>query len=182
MCQNIFEVLHGRDFSEKYLKEAWEIDKKFYSASGIVSFERCLSWQNKNPDIYSGLVDKKSNRLVGYLNLIPINESYIPTVLASEFNDIHLNDEKIEVYKENHGYSTYLSSIAKSEYISNIYNRDDRTSLMKFLLRSKVEDLARKGIQIKTIWGKTTTSAGFNFALKSGATRVNDNCWVMYLC
>jgi pimeloyl-ACP methyl ester carboxylesterase len=79
-------LLHGRNIQQgssfaEIFRQTGEIDDEVFGR--ITQYDSCepsdelaLEWVTANPDIYTFLVDRKSQRTVGYLNAMPVTDLY----------------------------------------------------------------------------------------------------------
>lgn len=174
------DIIHGSHFTEDLIKEAISIDELYYTQADLVSFEVCKQWQKQNPDIYSGILDKKSGRLLGYINLMPVSQETLNKLIAPDYHDVQLAANQILQYEAGNNYVTYLASMARiSTYPCFNKNTTGAPTLMNQLFWEKISNLNAKGIKISASWAKAVTPAGAKFAKRLGMDQIDQLVWRM---
>lgn len=172
------KIIHGSHFSEDLIKEAIAIDKLYYSNEDLVSFEICKQWQKQNPDIYSGIIDDKSGALLGYINLMPVSQEVLNSLMLPDYHDIQLAADQIQKYHPEKNYLTYLASMARIPSHECFIQKDKSSpTLMNQLFWAKIEDLKAKGITVSSSWAKAVTPAGAKFAMRLGMNQMDSSIW-----
>ncbi|WP_222708557.1 DUF4145 domain-containing protein [Paenibacillus sp. N3.4] len=69
-----FKIIAGKEITEEQIVEAIEIDNNVYSEGFRGIYQVCMEWYHKNPDIYRFIIDQNINKVVGYINAMPIED------------------------------------------------------------------------------------------------------------
>lgn len=107
-----FNCYIGRKVTPEMIYQAVGVDNKVYSSEFQGIYETCLNWWNKNPDIYVMIEDCSTNKIVGYINAMPLSNEYYHRIRSGETIDTELPFEEIETYDFPDTYKLYFSSIA----------------------------------------------------------------------
>ena len=100
---------------DNLIKEMIEIDKLFFKGDDIAEFNRCKEWVRCNPDIYTMLM--QDDKVIGYINFMPITESAHQMVLQGKLKDYQLTSEHIVKFQSDKPLKCYLTAIAiREEY------------------------------------------------------------------
>lgn len=118
----VVEILHGREIDDekeflRLLNRSHEIDTECFSSSpGYAQAEvpRGLSstWIAVNPDIYTFLIDIIGNRVIGYVNAMPLRREVFENVVAGRLDDNEITADDIASFESGDALSLYLMSIA----------------------------------------------------------------------
>lgn len=106
-----FRCVFGKDVTPGMIKEAIEIDNIVYPIEYRGDYDTCLSWLEKNPDIYTMLLD--NDRVIGYINAMPTREysfNYLNEIIKE--GGVEIIPEEIFSYDDPRVFGIYICSIA----------------------------------------------------------------------
>lgn len=92
-----------------------DVDRDVYGqveSTYIPTPEIVTRWFYCNSDIYTILKDKASNRVVGYINAMPVSQEGFEQILSGCFNESELGFDEIQPYTRPGFYRLYFCSIA----------------------------------------------------------------------
>jgi hypothetical protein len=171
-----YVVINSNDFLEKgdekkmkqITKQAIEIDKEYYGK--YAGREKiCQSWYKKNPNIYTLLFTQKSERLIGYINAMPLYDEYYQKIKNGTQIDTFINPKGICDYGLPGFYNLYFCSIAiKTAYCNDL-------SAFRILFNGfikKIQDFAMQNIYFKEIVADSWTEKGDQMAKMLGMNYV----------
>jgi hypothetical protein len=104
-----FEIVHGADITsakafEEYIEQIRSIDHERYAslaAHEAVELPPGYSrrWRNINPDIYTFLIDRVSNRACGYVNAMPLEDDAFAKITSGAMLDNQIPADAIVPYE-----------------------------------------------------------------------------------
>jgi hypothetical protein len=175
----LVEFIHGSAFSEQHVEEALAIDRLYYGQEDLASLGTCISWRKKNAEIYSGIVEKSSGRLLGDINIMPISDQTLSLLMTPAFHDVNLPVEQILTYSIHAQFLGYFASAARLKN-HKVFEKQPKSSLMKQLFREKLRDLESKEFHIASLWTNPITESGVRFAKDIGMkSQANSVLWMM---
>lgn len=110
--ESLYKIYYGNVITPKMISEAVEIDKLVYEDFYVGNLDICIKWWKKNKYIYVMLEDVRINKIIGYINAMPINENLYNVIKKGETIDVTIDEENIETYDLPDFYNLYISSIA----------------------------------------------------------------------
>ncbi len=118
-----FSIIQGKDVTIKDIKEALELDKRFYDLKDDEQFtlEKCLNWYNINPHIYTMLRDNKTNKIIAYINAAPITDECYEDIKSGKYVDAKIDDEDIESFEIAGFYNLYFASVVVDLDYQNLF-------------------------------------------------------------
>lgn len=165
-----FEVIHGKEIGSYRIKQAVEIDQKSYSEEFQGVYELCMGWFIQNPDIYTVIVDKRIDKVVGYINAMPLEEEIISKIQDGVYMDTDIKPEYILTYDFPDFYKLYLCSV--------VIDPDYRGSIaFKMLYEAyfdKLLNLARNDVFVSEIIADAVTKDGEKLCNFIGMKKIND--------
>ncbi|MFF2798242.1 hypothetical protein [Lysinibacillus xylanilyticus] len=159
-----FEVVRGCDASELHLGQAIEIDRVVYPQELQGVPDNCLKWFNKNPNIYTFLLDKEENKVIGYSNAMPITETLYDKIIDGIILDSHIDEEDILTYEENKNYILYFCSLL----VHPDYQNTKAFSLLYDEYITQAIELASRNIYIDKVIVEGATKKGARICRLSG--------------
>lgn len=116
------KLRHGCEISDESefvatLNRAHDIDTECYQhlpGYARVEIPRGLSttWIRVNPDIYTFLVDEPGNRVVGYVNAMPLREGVFRRILSGQLDDNEITADDLIPFDSGGPVWLYLMSVA----------------------------------------------------------------------
>ncbi len=83
--------------------------RRIYGNHNVISYQRCLEWQNINNDIFMSM--KINNELVGATTIIPLRDDIILRLIKGEIIGPDIPNEAIKQWNDPH-LSVYIGTIA----------------------------------------------------------------------
>ena len=90
------------------LPKTLALDLVVYHEDMIGDFKLYLSWLKRNPNITLGAFDKSKSIILAYLNLLPLDEEVILSILRGERDETNITSNEIKTY-EGEGEFTLLA-------------------------------------------------------------------------
>lgn len=116
-------LLHGRDIDErdcfsKMFTYTADIDQEAYG--GLPNYSEVplalvFGWVRINADIYTFLIDRKSRKLAGYINAMPVDDVTYADIRSGKLTDPEILPENIVPYVGPDTVKVYIMSIAVAE-------------------------------------------------------------------
>lgn len=164
-----FIVSHLR---KKQIESFLELDKKVYKNNFQVSKETTEYRLTINP--FTDIVVSHQSNIVGYISLLPINNSTYKQILEQSMTEEEI-EKSIIRYDSCGNYAAYLSSIVvdkeKFPYYKGMYLFE--------LLQKFMQKLKKRGVFIKKIIATAATKAGEKTLRKLGFIQQNDNIFTV---
>jgi hypothetical protein len=102
----IVDWIHPAD-----LPKTLALDLIVYEEDIIGDFKLYLSWLKRNPHLTLGAFDESRNTVYAYLNLLPLDESTILSILRGEREETSIKAEEIKTYDDEGEYTLLAESI-----------------------------------------------------------------------
>lgn len=122
-------VRHGREIEtkaqfENTLAEVRAIDSQTYGSRPeypalALPAGRSLTWTTINPDIYTFLIDRNSERAVGYINAMPVTDEAYAEIRSGHRTDKDIEDRHVVEYSGSRRVKLYLMSVAVADEARN---------------------------------------------------------------
>ena len=167
----MFRCYSGTEITLEMIRQAVSIDKQVYSSDFQGIYEACIKWWEKNPYIYVMVEDCDAKKIVGYINAIPLSDTYYNNIRNGDIVDTKLPLEEIKVYHNNERYKLYFSSIA-------IHPDYQNTTVFKTLLngfKQHVSHLQSKGIFFSNVIADVVSDMGGKLCKHFGLKYVQDS-------
>jgi hypothetical protein len=162
------KVFHGDKTDFSTIKGTLSVDELVYPPEYRVNSRIISGWYQKNPNIYTLVVDKNNNRVVGYINAMPLENSYFKKIQTGTIIDVTIPPEAIRSFDFPDFYKLYISSIA----IDPSYHGTTAFKLLYDGYIEKLLELARNEIFISEIIADTVTEMGEKIAKYIGMKKV----------
>ena len=156
------KLFHGNQISEQNIISSYQIDKLVYKEEYIGKLETYFDWFQKNPDIYTMLVNSETGQTVGYINIMPVKPDFYNRYINLQIYDENgLNDGAItvndlETYSKPGFYNLLFVSFA-------VHPEFQFPGIVKILINAFWENLltlSYENIFINTILGDTVSGSG----------------------
>ncbi|OUQ25843.1 hypothetical protein B5E77_10210 [Lachnoclostridium sp. An131] len=105
------QIITGSEITPSYIKQALELDRISYGEDYYLDFDKCLSYYQKNNEIYIMAVDSVKQKVLGYINFSPVTEKMFRLIKTGSVIDTVISDEDIVRYIEGNNCWAYMSSI-----------------------------------------------------------------------
>ncbi|MCJ7481759.1 MAG: DUF4145 domain-containing protein [Thermodesulfovibrionales bacterium] len=151
-----FRVLTGKQVSPAMIDQALAIDAMVYPEQlrGIQSI--CYSWLDRNPEIYTLLIDPSVEKVIGYINAMPLEPEYYKIVESGKRLDVDFPAKAIRLYDLPDFYFLYFCSIA----IDPSYHSTTAFKALYNAFIDKLLDLAQREFYITEILADAVTEEG----------------------
>lgn len=166
-----YEIVYGPYTSEKDIDDAIELDSVTYEEIYRGKRETCISWSKVNPYIYFFVKDKALNKVVAYINIMPVSEDRYNKLRDDEFNDVDIPETDVISYDMPGFYNLYFSSVVIEEKYRG-------KGILNFLLRFIVEYfsyLAEHDIFFKKMIACPVTDQGIHFCKLFNMKPISEN-------
>jgi hypothetical protein len=151
-----------------------DVDRDAYNnceATYVPSPDLVEAWFKCNPAIYTILKDTDADRVVGYMNAMPVADSVIDDVMAGDFDERDIGPGTLLRYDQPHFYRLYICSAALlSSYRSGIAFRQLLNGFLTRLL-----DLAERERYIRDAVVDAVTPIGVKFCEMLGMRFVTNS-------
>lgn len=166
-----FTMLTGNQIGEKEILEELALEGDVYSEDTQVTLAKCLADHAVNPDIYMMLRDNKTGRIIGGIDIEPIDDEFYDRIRRGDFIDMDITTDDILDYTLPYPYSVYFSSI--------IVHPDYRSSDAFFLMYNKAVEhfinLAKREIYIRRMIADAVTPEGKKLCRIFGMKKIGDS-------
>lgn len=155
---NKYDIIRGNEITLDDLLGAISIDNDVYDEEARGNLKICNEWLNQNPDIYTIIKDSLSNKVIGYINAMPLVDKYYDMIKSGVIIDIDLPAEAILKYDLPDYYRVYVASVAVLPEYQN-------TFVFKILYDAFIDSfisLAKKDIYISEISADAISEQGKN--------------------
>lgn len=174
---NDFRIVRGRDVEPEMVlnmvKDMIEIDKLVYREEFQGTQEVSLSWADKNPDIYTYMLDDTTGKVVGYINAMPIKEELADKIVKGESFDTDISASDILTFEDDTTYTLYFCSIAvHPEYRGTTAF----TALYNAFIMHLIH-LTERGIYITKLLADGVTAKGARMCRLSGLDKLLDTSY-----
>ncbi len=102
-----FSIVNQVD--DNLIKEMIKLDKLVFKSDDVGDEVKCKEWVKINPDIYTVLM--LDNKVVGYINFMPITDNAYQRVLQGKLKDYELSSNDIIAYSTNKSLKCLFTSI-----------------------------------------------------------------------
>jgi len=171
VCEEFpYTILHGARIDDDILKGIMAIDDQVYPPE-FLNPDIHYEWRARNPDIYTVVVDTNTARVCGYVNAMPIEESYYDGLSQGVINDSRLPAEAIRKFDLPDFYKMWICSIAIDPSYQCTYTY--KALIEGFI--DKLISLAQRDMFISDVVGDAITPAGQRMAMYAGMKKMCDS-------
>lgn len=153
--ENRYQVIFGDEVTEKDIDDAIELDSDGYDGeeSYIGIKETCYNWYKKNPFIYFMVRDLQTQKIVGYINAMPITDELYETLKKDKIDDINIPYKDILRYNVSGQYNLYFTSIVVKSTLRNSYKivRKLIDAITEFFIEKTNDDIIIKRLLAKEV-------------------------------
>lgn len=174
-----FQCIHGTDITERYFKHCLEIDKQVYPEIYQGNLALCSAWFEKNPFIYTLIIDTTTDTAVGYINAMPITTMLHDMIMKGQSMDTEISpDQHLLSYENDTAYHLYLCSLA----VAPEYQKTVVFPLLFNAFLGNLHQLTERGIQIKQMIAEAVSKEGISFCERNQFEKVmeTENHTVLY--
>lgn len=178
--EDIF-IISGKQVTEKDISQALQLDSLVYDDMYHVDLSLCVAWFKVNPDIYVMAKDKKSDKVIAYVNVSPITDECYERLRNGDFIDTGLTADMVLSYDMPYPYSVYFSSIV----IHPDYQNTEVFMLLFNEIVKKFIYLGEHEVYVRRMIADAVTANGEKFCKLFGMTKVkgsNHNSTLYEIC
>ena len=158
----VWEITYTAD--RKTLQKAIELDAMVFNSVDVGDIERCMSWVEKEPQIYTFLWLNK--RLIGYINLMPLASAAYKKVLSGKLRDFRIDEKDIKAFRRGENKCLFTSIVVHPKY------RDGEAILHLWKgLVDKVNSLKNKGVDITKVVADCVSVDGIKYMVNNFKSR-----------
>lgn len=106
-----YRVVSGKQVTNDMIDQAVAIDQLIYPNQLRGIRENCYAWHDRNPDIYTMLLDGNTGSVIGYINAMPLEEEHYKLIESGQTIDVDITPNMIRRYDFPDFYLLYFSSI-----------------------------------------------------------------------
>ena len=171
---NRYQVILGDEVTEKDIDDAIELDFDGYEGENtyIGIKETCYNWYRRNPFIYFMIKDIHTQKIVGYINAMPVTDELYEALKQDELDDINIPHKSILRYTASGQYNLYFASIVVKPSLKN-HSRLAR-KLVDAICDFFIEK-ANDNIIIKRMLAKEVSTDGKMLCLNMGMKSQNND-------
>ncbi len=164
-----FQIVAGKEVSEADIEEAVGLDAISYPECYRGETTTCVNWSRANPDIYVMLRDTQTQKIVAYINAMPVTDECYEMIRNGAFIDVDISPEMILTYDMPCPYCLYFSSV--------VIHPDFRNSgLFKYLFNailSRFLELGSNDVFIKKMLADAVSPEGEKFCKLFGMKKLD---------
>lgn len=163
-----YEVLAGIEVNRSDIEEAVELDNLSYPECYRGNVADCVKWARANPDIYVMLRDRSTDRIIAYINVMPVTEECYEMIRGGRFIDISISSDMILSYDMPLPYCLYFSSVV-------IHPAYRNTGVFKYLFNAilaRFLELGKNEIFIKKMLADAVSVEGEKFCKLFGMKKL----------
>lgn len=165
----MYTFITGGDVTLDVIAQMVEMNKLVYEPVHLSPIEQIQTWVAKNPDIYIVAIHNPTNKVVGYMNLMPLRTRTLIALMNDSLVDGSILQDDLLEYKSGREYDAYLCSVV----IHPQFRNPELTLRLERALQAHIASLERRGIRIASIFAKAVTPEGRRLAEHMGYTPLN---------
>ena len=165
-------IIFGDKVNKKYLHQCIEMDYESYRDDQHLDYELVEAFMLKNPYIYIMCIDEKMDKVMGYVNLAPINKQTYDRLKNGDMLDSQIMPKDVLVYEDNTKYLCYFYSIVVSE---KFRRRGIANTLIENLKKFIMELKNKRNIIITNIVADVLSDGGKKIVEKMGMKYVHNS-------
>lgn len=136
---------------------AIKVDRAVFKGFDVGNFQTCKNWLSVNEEIYTFL--KRDNKVIGYINFMPITEDCYKSFLKGDYKDYEINTKDISPFCKGKNLCLFDSVAILEEYRCK-----DAIKALWGGLQRKVENLQQRGVIVKSYVMDCVSNKGIKFA------------------
>lgn len=149
---------------KRTIEKAIKLDKMVYNEIDAGNVERCMSWVQKEPNIYTFLW--LNDKLIGYINLMPLYSDVYKKILSGKLRDSDINADCIKPYRCGENKCLFTSIVVHPKY----RNGEAILRLWNGLIY-KVNQLESKGCKIVSVVCDCVSVDGIKYMVNNFKSR-----------
>ncbi|ELK42348.1 hypothetical protein P4U99_14965 [Brevibacillus agri] len=147
----------------EHFQQMEQLELQYYSADFITPSQESYNWYCFRPD--SIVAIEADNRVVAFLNLLPVKKHVYEQIVAGRFNDSLMTTADIENPEQSPESAYYFLSCV---VVADAYRKSAALPLMLHHYLGVLDGVAASGIRIHSIVMEAVTAAGNRFAERLG--------------
>lgn len=164
-------VLSGTQITRAHIDCGLQIDKEVYPEMYWGTREICYAWLDRNPDIYTLLLDLETSKIVGVINAMPIDDETFLQIKRGKMNDLEICPENIRTFDLPDFYKMYFASIA----LLPAYEGTNAFRLLYNAFLEKLLRLAQRDMVISELVADAITAKGVKLCEYVGMVKVTES-------
>jgi GNAT superfamily N-acetyltransferase len=157
--------------TEQDFKDMEALEKKYYSEDFIADYTDAYAWYLTFPFTTMAIEDR--GRIVGFMELFPVQDAVAEQIKAGSFNDKHLKMEHILNPYTN--LEKTLTLFLSCVVVDESYRRTGALTLLLKAYAAYYQDLLTAGYQIEEILTDNVTKQGEVFSNRLSFQRQGDS-------
>lgn len=147
----------------EHFQQMEQLELQYYSADYITPSQESYNWYRFRPD--SIVAIEADNRVVAFMNLLPVKRHVYEQIVAGRFNDSLMTTADIEDFKQPPDCAYYFLSCV---VVADTYRKSAALPTMLHHYLGVLDSVAKSGIRIHSIVMEAVTAAGNRFAKRLG--------------
>lgn len=143
-------VISGRDLSEreikKYFKDTIRIDRYWFSneySYDEIPMATAIDWFRIEKDIWSFAVNSYNNKVLGYINAVPVNNDTYNRFSSGELHEKDIRAEQIQDYDTSTEYNLIILSVATRKSLNDTDTAITKGRLAEMLIMSFIYKISK---------------------------------------
>lgn len=166
-----FRIKNGAQVSPAMIDQALAIDKMVYPEHLRGIRDICISWLERNPEIYTLLTDPNTDKVVGYINAMPLEPEYYRMLESGKRIDVDFPASAIRRFDLPDFYLLYFCSIA----IDPSYHSTTAFKTLYDAFIDKLLELAQREIFVTEILADAVTDEGGRLCRYAGMREIGNS-------
>lgn len=160
------KYLVEHSLKKDYLDQMLLLDSESFCTADSSTYETCMAWYEKNPDIYTILLNDEE-KVIGYINFAPLTQTAYDLFRQGRKFDMQLSKADILPFAKN----SVLNCLFMSIVIHPKYRHTDAIKKITKAFYEKIERFKKdKNITIKTILADCVSADGARYLSNQGFT------------
>ncbi len=162
--ENPYNVVSEDKITTDMIRQTTEIDALIYPDSFRGVYDKCCLWFERNPHIYTIIIDALTQQVVGYINAMPLEHDAYLTVENGSILDVDIHPQSIRRYDLPDFYQLYFASIG----IHPSYHNTAAFRALYDAFINKLVQLARNDVFVSEIMADAITNEGVRLCRYAG--------------
>lgn len=146
------------------VEKAIKLDKMVFNSIDVGDIKRCMSWVQKEPNIYTFLWLNK--KLIGYINLMPLYADAYKKVLSGKLRDYEIDADIIKPFRKGDNKCLFTSIVIHPKY------RDTEAILRLWNgFIYKINELESQGMMISSVVADCVSVDGIKYMVNNFKSR-----------
>lgn len=157
-----WEITYTAD--KETIEKAIKLDRMVFNTIDVGEIKRCMSWVEKEPNIYTFLWLNK--KLIGYINLMPLYADAYKKVLSGKLRDYEIDADIIKPFRKGDNKCLFTSIVIHPKY------RDTEAILRLWNgFIYKINELESQGMMISSVVADCVSVDGIKYMVNNFKSR-----------